>query len=125
MLAGVSHDMQTPLSVITSSLELLADPDNDLDGPALADLSRRARRRAGQLDRLVRQFLDWSRLAARVPIVPLLEPVELLPLVADVVADYPAGPPGGHTGSDHGQLRPAAHRADPPQPALERSARCP
>ena len=89
MLAGVSHDMQTPLSVITSSLELLADPDNDLDGLARADLSRRARRRAGQLDRLVRQFLDWSRLAAGVPIVPLLEPVELLPLVADVVADYP------------------------------------
>lgn len=95
MLAGVSHDMQTPLSVVTTALELLADDGPDLDPAQRADLGRRARRRAGQLDRLVRQFLDWSRLSAGVPIDALLERVQLEPLVADVVASYPGARVGG------------------------------
>ena len=66
LLAGVSHDMQTPLAVITSTLELMSE------GEMPPDMRRRtaarARARAAQLTQLVTQFLDWSRLSMNEPL---------------------------------------------------------
>ncbi len=97
LLAGVSHDMQTPLSVIRSALDLLADFASDVEDPAgpvpgddemKAEILDRARARADQLDRLIRQCLDWSRLAAGVPISALLTTVDLPDLVEKVLVDH-------------------------------------
>ena len=66
LLAGVSHDMQTPLAVITTSLGLLGEPD--LATRTARRIASRARVRASQLTRLVTQFLDWSRLSMNQPL---------------------------------------------------------
>ena len=66
LLAGVSHDMQTPLAVITTSLGLLGGPG--MDDEERAHIAERARIRAAQLTRLVTQFLDWSRLSMNQPL---------------------------------------------------------
>ncbi|GEP38984.1 hypothetical protein NPS01_26470 [Nocardioides psychrotolerans] len=86
VLAGVSHDMQTPLAVINGALEML-----DLDG--LTDEQRervtgRARAGAQRLSRLVTQFLDWSRLTAGVALDPLAEPTDLRGLAERVAQQH-------------------------------------
>ncbi|GAB2755493.1 hypothetical protein GCM10027020_04660 [Nocardioides salsibiostraticola] len=86
MLAGVSHDMQTPLSVVTSSLEMLSS--DKLPGPMREKIGYRARLRADQLDRLVRQFLDWSRLSAGSPLLPHVAEHDLVQLVGRVTDHY-------------------------------------
>ena len=87
VLAGVSHEMQTPLSVVMSALDLLAMPDTD---EALrVEAARRAAARIRALDRLVRQFLDWSRITTGLPIVTLRTPVALDDLLTLVVAEHP------------------------------------
>ncbi len=87
VLAGVSHEMQTPLSVIMTALELLALPDTDAG--TRAEAARRAAARVRILDRLVRQFLDWSRITTGSPIVALRAPTTLAELLTQVVADHP------------------------------------
>lgn len=66
LLAGVSHDMQTPLAILLGSLKVLraSDPSQDR-----AELYEGMARRGTQLRRLVQQFLDFSRLEAGHPIV--------------------------------------------------------
>lgn len=86
MLAGVSHDMQTPLSVVTSSLEMLSS--DKLPGPMRDKIGHRARLRADQLDRLVRQFLDWSRLSAGSPLLPRTGEHDLVQLIGRVSEHY-------------------------------------
>ena len=86
MLAGVSHDMQTPLSVVTSSLEILSS--DKLPGPMRDKIGHRARLRADQLDRLVRQFLDWSRLSAGSPLLPRTGEHDLVQLIDRVTEHY-------------------------------------
>ncbi len=62
LLAGVSHDMQTPLTVITTGLQLLAE--GELPPLRRQEIVERTTSRALQLRRLVGQFLDWARLSA-------------------------------------------------------------
>jgi signal transduction histidine kinase len=62
LLAGVSHDMQTPLTVITTGLHLLAE--GELPPLRRQEIVERTTSRALQLRRLVGQFLDWARLSA-------------------------------------------------------------
>ena len=86
MLAGISHDMQTPLSVVSAVLEMLAD--TSLDADQRLELVGRGTARAAQLEQLVAQFLDWSRLAAGVEITPRAEPVHLADLLERVAAQH-------------------------------------
>ncbi len=86
LLAGVSHDMQTPLAVITTSLGLLGEPDVDDD--RRAHIAARARIRASQLTRLVTQFLDWSRLSMNQPLPIRMERIDLVELVTQVASEY-------------------------------------
>ncbi len=86
LLAGVSHDMQTPLAVITTSLGLLGEPDlADEDRTRIAS---RARFRASQLTRLVTQFLDWSRLSMNQPLPIRIELVDLAVVVRAVASEH-------------------------------------
>lgn len=87
VLAQVSHELQTPLSVIISALELMSAPD--LDDATRSEAVRRAAARVVMLDRLVRQFLDWTRITAGSPIEPMQASVELGDLLDRVVADHP------------------------------------
>lgn len=80
LMAGVSHDMQTPLAVLLGSIKALQN-GGDLDTSTRAKLYERMARRGVQLRHLVQQFLDFSRLGAGKPIVvrPVLTDVtELL-----------------------------------------------
>ena len=86
LLAGVSHDMQTPLAVITTSLGLLGE--TDLADEDRTRIASRARFRASQLTRLVTQFLDWSRLSMNQPLPVRIEVVDLAGLVRSVAAEH-------------------------------------
>ncbi|MDL5352769.1 ATP-binding protein [Microbacterium sp. zg-YB36] len=86
LLAGVSHDMQTPLSVITSALDLLSEPSMD-EGRRRGILTR-AQVRAAQLSRLVTQFLDWSRLNMSEPLPIRVGAVDLKDIISEIVSEH-------------------------------------
>ncbi len=86
LLAGVSHDMQTPLAVTTTSLGLLGE--SDIDDEQRRHIATRARARSAQLTRLVTQFLDWSRLNMNQPLPVRIELVDLAEVVSEVAAEH-------------------------------------
>jgi signal transduction histidine kinase len=86
LLAGVSHDMQTPLAVITTSIGLLGEPD--LTNEDRARIASRARARASQLTRLVTQFLDWSRLSMNQALPIRIERVDVAAVVRAVASEH-------------------------------------
>lgn len=79
MLAGISHDMQTPISVVSAVLEELGHAD--LDDDQRRRLVQRGASRAAQLEQLVEQLLDWTDLTAGTAIEPHAEPVDLSELL--------------------------------------------
>lgn len=86
VLAGVSHDMQTPLAVISGALEML-DHD-ELTHEQRERMAERARAGAQRLSRLVTEFLDWSRLTAGVALEPRAEPTDLRLLAQHVAQQH-------------------------------------
>jgi two-component system, OmpR family, sensor histidine kinase KdpD len=82
-LAYLSHDMQTPLSLLLGSLELLGDGASTDDLATVVPLMRHA---IGTLQRLVQQFLDLARLDADRPLEVSLAPVDLLEVVWSAVS---------------------------------------
>lgn len=77
MLAGVSHDIRTPLSKLRLVLEMVADPDGDL--------VKTAHRQVGEIDRILGQFLAFGRGAEGEP-----ETVFDLDALVDEVVAYHA-----------------------------------
>lgn len=86
LMAGVSHDMQTPLAVLLGSIRALQSGE-DLSAEERARLYERMGRRGVQLRRLVQQFLDYSRLGAGRPIVVRPALTDVAAAIADVEAD--------------------------------------
>jgi signal transduction histidine kinase len=86
LLAGVSHDMQSPLAVISSTLELLSE--DDLPSDLRRHTAFRALTRASQLAQLIAQFLDWSRLTTREPLPVRLGPTDVQDLAGQVASQY-------------------------------------
>ncbi|HEX4376184.1 MAG TPA: ATP-binding protein [Steroidobacteraceae bacterium] len=60
MLAGVSHDLRTPLSKVRLAIEIMADR---MEAELLAGL----RASLAQVDRIIDQFLDYGRAQSEVP----------------------------------------------------------
>lgn len=64
LLSSVSHDLRTPLGVITGATSTLLQSDGFLDDVARRDLLETAHEEAERLDRLVRNLLDMTRLTS-------------------------------------------------------------
>jgi two-component system osmolarity sensor histidine kinase EnvZ len=72
LLAGISHDLRTPLARLRLEFEM-ADVPQDTREAMIGDLE--------QIDTIVRQFLDYARKAPQAP----AETIELAPLVEAAV----------------------------------------
>ena len=64
LLSSVSHDLRTPLSVITGSASALLEPEAPLAPEARKDLAATIHEEAQRLNRLVRNLLDMTRVAS-------------------------------------------------------------
>jgi two-component system, OmpR family, osmolarity sensor histidine kinase EnvZ len=72
LLAGISHDLRTPLTRLRLELEMAKVPDETRDA-MVGDIE--------QVDGIVRQFLDYARKAPQAP----AEELELAPLIEAAV----------------------------------------
>ena len=64
IVAALSHDMKTPLAVITGAVEMIRDMGEDLTPAATRSVFLTVSNQARRLRRLVMQFLDHTRLEA-------------------------------------------------------------
>ena len=64
LLSSVSHDLRTPLSVITGSASALMESEAPLPPEARRDLAATIHEEAQRLNRLVRNLLDMTRIAS-------------------------------------------------------------
>jgi two-component system sensor histidine kinase KdpD len=64
LLSAVSHDLRTPLSVITGAVSTLLESDTSLDSTVRQELLASALGEAERLNRLVANLLDMTRLEA-------------------------------------------------------------
>lgn len=62
LLSSVSHDLRTPLAVITGSASTLVHDDAVLDAATRTDLAQTILEEAERLNRLIRNLLDMTRL---------------------------------------------------------------
>lgn len=85
LLAGVSHDMQTPIAVILATLnELTTD---DLEDAERAELIENAITRARHLRLLIQQFLDDARLDSGEALDLQLRAVDIAAIVAGTLEE--------------------------------------
>jgi two-component system sensor histidine kinase KdpD len=64
LLSSVSHDLRTPLGVVTGATSALLEPDGPRDEATRRELLETAHEEALRLNRLVRNLLDMTRLEA-------------------------------------------------------------
>jgi two-component system sensor histidine kinase KdpD len=77
LLSSVSHDLRTPLSVITGAASALVEADLTLRPPARRDLAETILDESQRLNRLVRNLLDMTRLSSgAVQITKEWQPIE-------------------------------------------------
>jgi two-component system sensor histidine kinase KdpD len=77
LLSSVSHDLRTPLSVITGAASALLQEEPALAPAARRDLAETIHEEARRLDRLVRNLLDMTRLASgAVKVAKEWQPIE-------------------------------------------------
>jgi two-component system sensor histidine kinase KdpD len=66
LLSSVSHDLRTPLAVITGAASALIEAEAKLDAAAQRDLVKTILEEAERLSRLIRNLLDMTRLESGV-----------------------------------------------------------
>lgn len=86
LLAGVSHDMQTPLAIVLGSLLALRDEET-MDPARRTVVYERMARQASTLHRLVQQFLDYSRVEAGRPLTLRPRPTDVGDAISRLHAD--------------------------------------
>ncbi|WP_205850188.1 DUF4118 domain-containing protein [Nakamurella flava] len=90
VLAAVSHDLRTPLATVKASVSSLRDPSIDFDPADRSELLAAADEAADQLDRLLANLLDLSRLQTGV-LVPVLRPRSVDEVVHPALLGLPPG----------------------------------
>jgi two-component system, OmpR family, osmolarity sensor histidine kinase EnvZ len=75
ILAGVSHDLRTPLARLRLGVEMSGAPDDDVTA-MVADIE--------EMDRIIGQFLDFGRGDPQEP----MQDLDLAAMVADMVEPY-------------------------------------
>jgi two-component system sensor histidine kinase KdpD len=77
LLSAVSHDLRTPLSVITGAANALLDAEAVLTAAARRDLEETIQEEAQRLNHLVRNLLDMTRIASgAVKVTKEWQPIE-------------------------------------------------
>ncbi|HWH84083.1 MAG TPA: ATP-binding protein [Burkholderiaceae bacterium] len=102
MLAGVSHDLRTPLAKLRLGVEILADRSEP-------ELTASMNRSVEEMDAIIGQFLDFARSDEAEPIAP----GDLDALAREAAA----------ASADHGRTIELALRAPPPVPMRGRAIR--
>ncbi len=85
LLTAVSHDLRTPLSTIRASVDVLLAPDVELVPEDSGALTRAIQEATGQLEGLIDNLLDLSRLQSGM-LRPTLRPTSLDEVVPVAVA---------------------------------------
>jgi PAS domain S-box-containing protein len=85
VIAGLSHDMKTPLGVISGLIEGLREDGSPQERDRMYAAMRRQVQRLGSL---VHQFLDYSRLEGGHRLVVHLQPTDLAELIDRAVATW-------------------------------------
>lgn len=75
ILAGISHDLRTPLTRLRMGIELTATDEGTRDG-MIADVE--------EMDRTIGQFLDFARVGENIA----MQPEDLRALIAEIVEQY-------------------------------------
>ena len=88
IVAALSHDMKTPLAVITGAVEMVRDMGDELSPHATKSVFLTVSNQARRLRRLVTQFLDHTRLEAGRDLPVSLRALDLGPAVEAVVASF-------------------------------------
>ncbi len=83
LLAGISHDLRTPLTRLRLEIEMSGLPDETREAMA-GDIE--------QMDSIVRQFLDYARFSPSQPLQPP-QRLDLSALVADAMTHHRLEPP--------------------------------
>lgn len=89
MMAGISHDMRSPVAAIVGLAEVLQD--GDLTPEENATMLRGLSRQAHALDSLVRQFLDFSRIESGRELPLERGPVDVVDVIERVTDLYEHG----------------------------------
>ena len=84
ILSGLSHDMKTPLAVLTGSLDILQTVEG-LAPDRRRSIHQAMSSQARRLRRLVLQFLDYTQLQSGFPLVLNLAPVDVRGAIDAVV----------------------------------------
>jgi signal transduction histidine kinase len=85
LIAGASHDMQTPLAVLIGLIDATAG-EGQVPAERQAETHRTMRRQAHLLQHLVRQFVDYTRLKAGRRLASNPRPSEIRPIVEQVAS---------------------------------------
>ncbi len=95
LLSSVSHDLRTPLAVITGAASALLQPEGTLPAETRHDLTETISEEAQRLNRLVRNLLDMTRIASgAIRVTKESQPLEeivgaALNRLEDALADRP------------------------------------
>lgn len=88
VLAAVSHDMKTPLAVISGSVETIQSMGEHMPPETTARLWDGVANQTRRLRRLVMQFLDYARLESGLTVLVVPRPTELAPVIDSVIDSY-------------------------------------
>jgi two-component system sensor histidine kinase KdpD len=95
LLSSVSHDLRTPLAVITGAASALAEPSSEPTPEARRELSQTIHEEAQRLNRLVRNLLDMTKITSgAMKVAKTWQPLEeVLGAVLDRMNEALAGRP--------------------------------
>ncbi|NQZ76334.1 MAG: HAMP domain-containing histidine kinase [Ekhidna sp.] len=87
LIANVSHDLRTPLSIINGYIETLQMKNSDLSEQEKNKYLNIIKASSDKLARLVAQLFEYSKLEAK-QVEPLKEPFAMVDLAMDLVSKY-------------------------------------